>query len=94
MLERELRDRTPAHFELGARGSGSERARRAAEDVKAPGEGQRLRIGECHNGEIVKAHRAAAQADGFDILQTEPSVAGRHRLGHRATDQLVRGGLS
>src|SRR5262249_5473410 len=56
-------------------------------DLKAAGEGQRLRMCERRSGEIIKADGPAAQADGTDILEAEPSVAGRHRLRHRTINQ-------
>ena len=42
---------------------------------------------ECLGGEVVEADRAAAQADGADILQAEPPVVGGHQLRDRAADQ-------
>ena len=57
------------------------------DDLKPAGEGERLRIGECRSGEIVKADGPTTQTDGSDILQAEPSVARRHRCRDRATNQ-------
>jgi hypothetical protein len=57
------------------------------DNLQAVGEGKRLRITECLGGEVVEAERAAAQADGADILQTEPSVTGCHQFRDRAADQ-------
>jgi len=57
------------------------------DDVQAVGEGELLRITECLGGEVVEADRAAAQADGADILQAEPPVVGRRQLRDRAADQ-------
>jgi len=60
---------------------------RVNDDLQTVGEGERLRITECLGREVVKAERAAAQADGADILQAEPGVVRRHQLRDRAADQ-------
>src|SRR6516164_142538 len=56
-------------------------------DLKTVGESKRLRVSDCLGSEVFEADCAAAQADGADILQTQPSVAGRHYIPDRATNQ-------
>ena len=56
-------------------------------DLQTVGESERLRISECLGSEVIEPDCAAAQAHGTDILQTEPSVAGRHHIPDRAADQ-------
>src|SRR5205814_6489455 len=50
------------------------------------GQPQGVRIGECRRGEIAEPDIAMAQADGPDLLQAQPGVAGGHAFGGWAAD--------